>query len=193
VNKNGRDFDAFERVFVYPVGHHSSMMDQIAVLVLGSEGDLPFSKPIRETLESLGVDHQIRIASAHKDSQRLIDIIEDYESREESIVFITVAGMSNALSGFLDFKTRHPVIACPNLTGDFALVDVYSSLRMPSGVAPLVILSPKGAAIAAAKIFGEVNSDLAGKIRHLHETISARNEEADRRVSKNVSNQEVSS
>lgn len=72
--------------------------------------------------------------------------------------------MSNALSGFTDAQTFCPVIACPPYSDKFAGNDIYSSLRMPSGVAPLTVLSPENAALAAAKIIGLVNPEIQVKI-----------------------------
>jgi len=68
------------------------------------------------------------------------------------VVFITVAGRSNALSGFTDAQTYCPFIACPPVGKTFGGSDVFSSLRMPSGVAPMVVLEPENVAPAAAKI-----------------------------------------
>lgn len=163
------------------------MATQRVVIFLGSEGDMEFAAPITILLGKLGVKSELRIASAHKDSQRLIEILEQYERLEDSIVYVTVAGMSNALSGFIDFKTHHPVIACPHLEETFALVDVYSSLRMPRGVAPLVILSPENAALAAAKILGEANPELAEKVRQFQEEVRLKNEQRDRELRKLMS------
>jgi len=94
----------------------------------------------------------VRIASAHKVPLKCYDLIKKYE--KEDVVFITIAGRSNALSGFADAQTYCPVIACPPYSDSFAGGDIFSSLRMPSGVSPLVILDPKNAALAAAKIIG---------------------------------------
>ena len=46
----------------------------------------------------------------------------------------------------------------------FGGMDLLSSLRMPSGVAPLVVLEPDAAALAAAKILALTNADIAQKI-----------------------------
>ena len=67
-------------------------------------------------------------------------------------MYITVAGRSNALSGMVDANVTAPVIACPPYSDRFGGADLYSSLRMPSGVAPAVVLEPDGAALLAAKI-----------------------------------------
>ena len=77
-----------------------------------------------------------------------------YEGDERRKVYVTIAGRSNALSGFVDAQVGAPVIACPPLSGTFAGADIYSSLRMPGGVAPAVVLEPAGAALLAAKILG---------------------------------------
>jgi phosphoribosylaminoimidazole carboxylase PurE protein len=69
-------------------------------------------------------------------------------------VYITVAGRSNALSGFVDAAVRAPVIACPPPSDSFGGADIYSSLRMPSAVAPALVLEPANAALLAAKILG---------------------------------------
>ncbi|MFH0848558.1 MAG: AIR carboxylase family protein [archaeon] len=155
---------------------------QRVIIFLGSSSDAEFATPVRILLDKLGVKSELRIASAHKDSQRLMEMLKQYEELEDTMVYVTVAGMSNALSGFIDFKTRHPVISCPHLEEEFALVDVYSSLRMPAGVAPLVILNPENAALAAAKILGETNPELAKRIREFQENTRLRNEQADKNL-----------
>jgi 5-(carboxyamino)imidazole ribonucleotide mutase/phosphoribosylaminoimidazole-succinocarboxamide synthase len=63
-----------------------------------------------------------------------------------------VAGRSNALSGLVDGAVAAPVIACPPYSDRFGGSDIFSSLRMPSGIAPAVVLEPSGAALLAAKI-----------------------------------------
>jgi len=152
------------------------------ILILGSEHDSAFAAPIRSFLSRFGVTCDLRVASAHKDSERLLKIIEDYEKLDSRIVYITVAGMSNALSGFVDFKTKHPVIACPPKPADGWNVDIYSSLRMPKGVAPLVSCDPENAALAAIKILGESDKDLARKVREFQREIQLKNEKADQRM-----------
>jgi 5-(carboxyamino)imidazole ribonucleotide mutase len=156
-----------------------SMTGQRIVIILGSESDISLLKPIRELLEEFRIKSESRIASAHKEPERLIQMLEEYERLKESIIYITVAGRSNALSGFVDFRTRHPVIACPPQTESFWQVDLFSSLRMPKGVAPLVISDPENAALAACKILGEGNPDLAAKIKEYQRKLQQRNEKAD--------------
>ena len=141
-----------------------TMHKQRVVIIMGSKRDLNFAAPIGRVLEHFGVDYEYRIASAHKTPRDLLKLLEEYEKSGNSIVYVTVAGMSNALSGLVDANTRHPVIACPPYSEKFGGADIYSSLRTPSGVAPLVVLNPENAALAAAKILGLENPALSEKV-----------------------------
>ena len=122
------------------------------IIIMGSKSDLEWSKKIALSLNKFGIESVLRIASAHKVPLKCYELIKEYE--KENVVFITVAGRSNALSGFTDAQTHCPVIACPPYSDKFSGSDIYSSLRMPSGVAPMVVIETENAALAAAKILG---------------------------------------
>lgn len=122
------------------------------VILLGSKSDLEFRAAIARGLDRYGVTHETRIASAHRVTRYLLDLLDDYERDGQARVYITVAGRSNALSGVVDANSRHPVIACPPYSERFAGMDLLSSVRMPGGVAPMLVLEPEGAALAAVKI-----------------------------------------
>lgn len=99
------------------------------VIITGSKSDLEWSKRIAETLDKLGIESALRVASAHKVPLKCYELIKEYE--KENVVFITVAGRGNALSGFVDAQTFCPVIASPPYSEKFGGSDVFSSLRMP--------------------------------------------------------------
>lgn len=122
------------------------------VILLGSKSDMEHRAAIARGLDRYGVTHETRIASAHKVTRYLLDLLDDYERDGQSRVYITVAGRSNALSGVVDANSRHPVIACPPYGERFGGMDLLSSVRMPGGVAPMLVLEPEAAALAAAKI-----------------------------------------
>lgn len=154
-------------------------MSKVLVL-MGSSADLGHAVKIRKTLEIFDVEVQIRIASAHKIPLKALEIIRDNEN--EVGVFITIAGRSNALSGFSDAQTFRPVIACPPPSEAFGGADIWSSLRMPSGVAPLTILDPENAGVAAVKILSLADPSLAKKIARYQEEKRNELERADREV-----------
>jgi len=152
------------------------------VIIMGSKGDLTWSGKIVETLDKLGVESVLRVASAHKVPLKCHELIKEYE--KEGVVFITVAGRSNALSGFTDAQTYCPVIACPPYSDKFGGADIYSSLRMPSGVAPMVVLEPDGAALAAAKILGLTDKRVQEKVKEYQVMARETLEKDDRAVSR---------
>jgi 5-(carboxyamino)imidazole ribonucleotide mutase len=87
--------------------------------------------------------------------------------------------MSNALSGFTDAQTHCPVIACPPYSEKYGGADLFSSIRMPSGVAPMTITSPENAALAAAKIIGLSNRSVQERIIEFQNKKRNELEEAD--------------
>jgi 5-(carboxyamino)imidazole ribonucleotide mutase/phosphoribosylaminoimidazole-succinocarboxamide synthase len=129
-------------------------MKPVVPIIMGSKSDLGHGTVVAETLAGYGIDSEIRVASAHKAASYVLDLLAAYEADGRPKVYVTIAGRSNALSGLVDGNVSAPVIACPPYSDRFAGADVFSSLRMPSGIAPLVVLDPGGAALAAAKILG---------------------------------------
>src|SRR3989337_248334 len=134
-----------------------------AVIIMGSERDLEFCREIAKHLKTLGVDFEFRVASAHKTPGKVLEILKEFEG--EKVVYVTVAGRSNALSAFVDANTSKPVIACPPYSEKFGGADIYSSLRVPSGVGSVVTVEPEGAAIAAAKILAVGDEKLEKYVR----------------------------
>lgn len=152
-------------------------MSQKVVILFGSKADIDFAEPLRHMLKEFEVEFDQLIASAHKTPERVLKILKEYETSGDKLIYITVVGRSNALSGVVDANTKYPVISCPPYSEKFAGVDIYSSLRMPSGVAPLVVLEPEAAALAAAKILALNDEGLSKKImdyqRRMKEKVEA--------------------
>ena len=134
-----------------------------AIVLMGSERDLEFCREIAKYLKLLGVNYEFRVASAHKTPEQVLKILKELEKGK--IVYITVAGRSNALSAFVDANTSKPVIACPPYSEKFSGADIYSSLRVPSGIGSLVTVEPEGAAIAAAKILALEDKELEKRVK----------------------------
>jgi len=157
-------------------------MENKVVLVMGSERDLEFCREIAGYLKVLGLDYEFRVASAHKTPEKVLEILKEYE--KERVVYVTVAGRSNALSAFVDANTAKPVIACPLYSEKFGGADIYSSLRVPSGIGSLVTVEPEGAAIAAAKIFAVEDKELAKRVREYQRANEREIQKADDSVKK---------
>ena len=130
---------------------------------MGSERDLDFCREITKPLTVLGVNYELRVASAHKTPEKVLETLKEFKG--EKIVYVTVAGRSNALSAFVDASTTKPVIACPPYSDKFGGADIYSSLRVPSGIGSVVTIAPEGAAIAVAKIFAVEEKELEKRVK----------------------------
>lgn len=150
------------------------------VIIMGSKSDMDWSQKIADTLNELGIESVMRIASAHKVPLKAMDIIKEYE--DEKVVYITVAGRSNALSGFVDAQTEKPVLACPPYSSKFAGGDIFSSLRMPSGVCPMVVMGTEQGGLAAAKMLGLTDEDLQERIKKYQEKNRKKIDEDDEEV-----------
>ncbi|MBI5031702.1 MAG: AIR carboxylase family protein [Chloroflexi bacterium] len=136
----------------------------LVVILMGSQSDQAHCQKIADAAKAFGVDVKMRVGSAHKTPEHVLAMLREYEVDARPKVYITVAGRSNALSGFVDGAVSAPVIACPPASDAFGGADVYSSLRMPSAIAPAVVLDPANAALLAAKILGLVDANVRGKV-----------------------------
>jgi len=153
-----------------------------AVILMGSERDLEFCREIARYLKNLEVEYVFRVASAHKTPEKVLEILKEFE--KEKVVYVTVAGRSNALSAFVDANTAKPVIACPPYSEKFGGADIYSSLRVPSGIGSVVTIEPEAAAIAAAKVLAVEDGELAKRVREYQLAKKREIEKADESIKK---------
>jgi len=129
------------------------------IIIAGSEKDNDHVEqlwgPLSALVGSRGYDWlevEKHVCSAHKNPRQLLDLLNRFEN-ESRVIFVTVAGRSNALSGMVAANTPHIVLACPPFasTADYA-VDIHSTLRMPSDVPVLTVLMPGNCVQAVKRI-----------------------------------------
>lgn len=149
------------------------------VIILGSKSDLLNAEKISNFLKKFEVPFRIRIGSAHKVPLKVLDIIKE---EGEDCVYITIAGRSNALSAFVDWHTSAPVIACPPYSEKFSGADIFSSLSMPSYVAPMVVIDPENAALSAIKILAFEDKNLKEKLTHFKNEKMMQIQEEDEKI-----------
>lgn len=140
------------------------MKNPIVVIIMGSIRDKEHAEKIKKQLEEFGVEAVLRVASAHKTSSYLLRLINHYEELDRPKVYITIAGRSNGLSGVVDGLTLSPTIACPPYSDSFSGADIFSSLRMPLGISPAVVVEPQNAAFLAVRILSLSTPSLKEKI-----------------------------
>ena len=125
-----------------------------AVLIMGSTSDEPHAKKITDKLDEYGITWEQYAASAHKQPLKVLEILEANTDGKD-IVYITIAGRSNALSGFVAANSEFPTLGCPPFSDKAdMLVNIHSTLQMPSNTPVLTVIDPGNCALAVKRIFG---------------------------------------
>ncbi|KAJ8397541.1 hypothetical protein AAFF_G00438170 [Aldrovandia affinis] len=135
------------------------------VVLMGSVSDLPHCERIRSACTTYGLPCTLRVTSAHKGPDETLRIKAQYEGDGVPTVFVAVAGRSNGLGPVMSGNTAYPVINCPPLTPNWGAQDVWSSLRMPSGLGCSTVLSPDAAGQFAAQVLGLSDHLVWAKLR----------------------------
>lgn len=125
-----------------------------AVLIMGSTFDEPHAKKITDKLDEFGILWEQFAASAHKQPLKVLEILNN-NKEEKDVVYITIAGRSNALSGFVAANSEFPTLGCPPFSDKAdMLVNIHSTLQMPSNTPVLTVIDPGNCALAVKRIFG---------------------------------------
>jgi len=126
--------------------------DGYVAIVMGSPADIPHCEKIKEILTKYDVAVQMRVASAHKNGERLPEIVEVYNNAIEPGAVIAVAGRSNGLGGALAANLVIPLINCPPFKDKIdMMVNINSSLVMPSRTPAGTVIDVSSAALLALR------------------------------------------
>ena len=103
-------------------------------IIMGSRSDWEIMRHASETLDSLGIDHEVRIVSAHRTPDLLFQYAESAVDRGLKII-IAGAGGAAHLPGMAASKTRLPVLGVPVQSKALQGLDsLLSIVQMPTGV-----------------------------------------------------------
>ena len=134
-------------------------------VVMGSQSDWATMRHAAEMLDALGVVHEVRIISAHRTPDRMMQYAHDAAGRGLKVI-IAGAGGAAHLPGMLASKTRLPVLGVPVQSKALSGLDsLLSIVQMPKGV-PVGTLAigeagAANAALLAAGILALNDPDLA--------------------------------
>ncbi len=133
-------------------------------IIMGSRSDMSVAEVATSMLDRLGVEHEVSVASAHRDPEAVRTIV----TSSKADVFIAIAGLSAALPGVVASHTRKPVIGVP-VSGKVNLDSILSIVQMPPGVpvAAVGLDNGKNAAIMAARILALGDDALAARLDEL--------------------------
>lgn len=134
-------------------------------ILLGSESDKDFAAKITRVLDEFKAAYEVIVVSAHKVPEKVLQIVKKLNRSSEPICYITIAGRSNGLSGVVAGSSIHPVIACPPFSSkEDYLINIHSTLQMPSDTPVLTVIDPQNAALAALRILALKNPNLKKKL-----------------------------
>jgi 5-(carboxyamino)imidazole ribonucleotide mutase len=123
-----------------------------AIIIMGSTSDQKHADKITTVLDDLGVGHEVHAASAHKNPEKVLEIIRSVK-KDDAVVFVTIAGRSNALSGFVAANCNKPTLGCPPFKDKVDMsINIHSTLQMPSKTPVLTVLDPGNCAISVHRI-----------------------------------------
>jgi len=127
-------------------------------IILGSKSDLPLMESCVKVLDDLGLTHELKVCSAHRNPRGVMEWASSARERGLKVV-IAAAGGAAHLPGVVAAWTDLPVIGVPVPTQHLQGVDsLYSIVQMPAGIPVATVAigeaGAKNAAWLAARIIG---------------------------------------
>ncbi len=126
------------------------MNDATVGIIMGSRSDWDTMRHAAETLDALGVGHEVKVVSAHRTPQRLYDYAGSAKARGLKLI-IAGAGGAAHLPGMAASMTPLPVLGVPVESKALKGMDsLLSIVQMPAGVPVGTLAIGKAGAINAA-------------------------------------------
>jgi 5-(carboxyamino)imidazole ribonucleotide mutase len=138
------------------------------LIIMGSQTDENVMQEASKWLKWFGIENDMVVASAHRNPDKVRDIIINAQSNGYGVV-IAAAGMAAALPGVCAAYTPLPVLGVPLDGGLPGGIDaLYSIVQMPAGL-PVGTLAvgkagAKNAAVLAARILALSDRNVAAKL-----------------------------
>ncbi len=155
---------------------------------MGSKSDIEVMKPARDRLEGLGVETELRIASAHRTPEVVRELAVTARDRGIEVI-IAGAGYAAHLAGVIAGHTTLPVIGVPIPSSSLLGIDALLSIvQMPPGIPVAAVgigqAGAKNAAILAAQILALSDVELSGRLAALRADMAEEVNKADREIAK---------
>ncbi len=141
-------------------------MQPVVAIVMGSSSDFEVMNDAAKVLERFRVDYEIRVVSAHRTPEAMLDYGNTARDRGLKVL-IAGAGGAAHLPGMLAAVTTLPVIGVPVALARLDGLDsLLSIVQMPRGV-PVATVAINGAANAgllALRILATSDDTLSGDL-----------------------------
>ena len=134
------------------------------IILMGSKSDKDHAQKIVDNLKKWKISCEQHVASAHKTPEKALKLINK-GNKMKNVCYVTIAGRSNALSGLVAANSVHPVIACPPFSSkEDYLINIHSTLQMPSETPVLTVIDAGNAALAVVRILASGNATLRKRV-----------------------------
>jgi 5-(carboxyamino)imidazole ribonucleotide mutase len=163
---------------------HEPNVGSIVGVIMGSDSDLPVMQAAADALQEFGIPHEVRIISAHRTPEEMIDYGKTAADRGLKVI-IAGAGGAAHLPGMMASVTPLPVIGVPvGITKLHGMDALLSIVQMPAGipVATVAVDNARNAGLLAVRILGAGDPALRERISAFQEGLRAMVLEKDRRV-----------
>ncbi len=144
-------------------------------IIVGSDSDWETIEPACQLLERFGVPFDVRVISAHRSPDLLVDYVRSAEA-DGAQVFIAAAGGAAHLPGVIAALTTLPVIGVPVKTSLAGGLDSLLSIcQMPGGV-PVATMAvgragATNAAVFALRCLALTDEKLAERLKQYQEEL----------------------
>jgi 5-(carboxyamino)imidazole ribonucleotide mutase len=119
-------------------------------VIMGSKSDWDTLRHCSETLEALGVPHEVRVVSAHRTPDEMFEYAASASKRGLEVI-VAGAGGAAHLPGMVASKTWVPVLGVPVESQAMRGMDsLLSIVQMPAGVPVGTLAIGRAGAINAA-------------------------------------------
>jgi 5-(carboxyamino)imidazole ribonucleotide mutase len=125
-------------------------------IILGSKSDWETLRHASETLDEIGVPHEVNVVSAHRTPDRMFEYASGARERGLEVI-IAGAGGAAHLPGMVAAKTWLPVLGVPVHTNGLGGLDsLLSIVQMPAGVPVGTLAIGKAGAVNAALLAASI-------------------------------------
>jgi 5-(carboxyamino)imidazole ribonucleotide mutase len=134
-------------------------MTALVGIIMGSTSDWETMRFAAETLEQLGIPHEVEVVSAHRTPDKLFHYAETAETKGLEVI-IAGAGGAAHLPGMTAAKTAIPVLGVPVQSKALNGMDsLLSIVQMPAGIPVGTLAIGKAGAINAALLAAAIISN----------------------------------
>ena len=145
------------------------MAKPLVAILMGSKNDLETLQPARDVLKEFGIEHDVKVLSAHRTPDALFEYIAKAEA-DGVEVFIGAAGGEAHLPGVIASKTTLPVLGVPIPSSHLLGLDALLAIvQMPQGIPVATFAVGKAgagnAALFAIALMAAKRPELAAKLK----------------------------